>query len=468
MQPLIHAFSVLGKRYAYDANTNSILPLNEERFKLAIEIENGNTSPEAELFLRTYQEQGYFHLPDIQEIKHPESDALEAHLSRKIKQLTLQICRVCNLRCTYCSYSGSGLYENRAHENRVMDFDMAKKAIDYFLKHSIDEASIVLAFYGGEPLLELELVEKCIHYFKEQAGERKHFFSMTTNGTLLTPEVYKKLTDYGVTLLISLDGPKPVHDSTRKFIDGSGSFDIIIKNIEDIQNQYPDAKEKLRFLAVASPFIEDSCLGSLYSMEEIMPYYGVTLSFLSETYASQEIKYSEEFASLYQQEKAKLYLYMLGKLDKSHVSRLMIDNEASIKRTFAQLKRRIDKMMHSCHPGGPCLAGVQRPFLSVDGIYYPCERVSEESKIMQIGDVDNGIDVEKALTITNIGAITADECKKCWAFHYCTMCAAYADDLTGLSREMRLKKCASIRHDAEGKFREICFLKEKGYDFYER
>jgi len=465
MQPLIHAFRVLGAYFAYDACTNALLPLSREQGMFAREIEEGNPSPQAEEFLKVYQKQGYFLPPEIKEIRHPEVDALPYHLDRKIKQLTLQVTRGCNLNCSYCAYSG--IYENRTHENRAMPFDVAKKAIDYLLRHSIDEPSITLAFYGGEPLLEIELVERCIQYMREKAAGRKYSFSMTTNGTLLTPEIYKRLADNDVSILISLDGPKAVHDTNRKFTDGSGSFDVIVNNIEAIQAQYPEAKDKLRFLAVASPFIEDACLSNLYRMDEIMPYYGVTLSFMSETYTSQEIKYSDDFSSLFQQEKAKLYLYMLGKLDKKYVSRLLLGNEAVMKKTFLQLKRRMKKMPYVCHPGGPCLAGVQRPFVSVNGIFYPCERVSEESQAMNMGDVDSGIDVQKAIEITNIGAITGDECKKCWAFHYCKMCAAYADDLSGFSSEKRLAQCNAIRLETELQFREVCFLKQRGYNFYE-
>ena len=71
----------------------------------------------------------------------------------------------CNLRCEYCAYSG--IYDNRTHSNKRMSFETAKKSIDFFLDHSRDSESIAFGFYGGEPLLEASLIEKCIDYINK-------------------------------------------------------------------------------------------------------------------------------------------------------------------------------------------------------------------------------------------------------------------------------------------------------------
>jgi len=181
-------------------------------------------------------------------------------------------------------------------------------------------------------------------------------------------------------------------------------------------------------------------------------------------YTDKEIKYGEELSSIHRQEWAKLYLFMLDKLDKSKVSRLLLDRVGYIHTKYKFL-RRIKKLPPTLHPGGPCLAGVHRLFTSADGVFYPCERVSETSDMMKIGDVDSGINVEKASAISNIGKTTAEECKKCWAILHCTLCAAFSDGLTEFSKEKRLKQCASTKLGFEESLKDICFLKTFGYDF---
>jgi len=462
--PLIHAFGVFDNLYVFDANANSILSLDEEQWRVAREIEKGKVTEEGQALIDSFRERNYFKSPEIRKIEHPDTDTMQYHLNRKMQRLTLQVTQECNLRCDYCVYSEDGSYNTRTHARRSMDFETAKKAVDYVLKCSVDQNDVIFGFYGGEPLLELELVEKIIKYIKEKCGTKSVTLSMTTNGTLLTLDVYERLVQNDVTILISLDGPKAIHDSARKYPDGRGSFDDIVKNISAIQAKHPEAKDKLSFLAVTTPEIDDSCLDDLYKMDEIFPYYGVSLTYLSDTYIEREIKFSEEFTAMSMQERVKLFLHMLGRLDKNKVSGIILDDAERIRMKYREL-RRITELPTIFHHGGPCLAGPQRLFLSVEGMYYPCERVSETSEVMKIGDVDSGVSVEKANIVNNVGKITEDECKKCWAILHCTMCAAHADDLVGFSKDKKLKKCATVKAQVEDMFKDVCFLKTHGYDF---
>ncbi|MCL2853763.1 MAG: hypothetical protein FWE20_12195 [Defluviitaleaceae bacterium] len=288
--------------------------------------------------------------------------------------------------------------------------------------------------------------------------------TITTNGTLLTCEVYEWLVSEGVSIVISLDGPKPVHDRSRKYPDGRGSFDDIVANINSIREKHQDAKEELRFITVVNPEAIETCLDQVYSYDEVFPEYDGMVSFVNELYSEKDTKVSEAFASLSIQERAKMLLYMLGKLDRSKVSRLIVGLENEIELKHKQL-RRIKCLPRKFHPGGPCLAGVERLFVSVDGIFYPCERVSESSEVMQIGDVRGGISVDKANAITNVGVTTAAECLKCWAIIHCNMCAAVSDSLSEFSKPMRLNSCANVKLSIEEAFKDICFLKSYGYVF---
>jgi uncharacterized protein len=85
--------------------------------------------------------------------------------------------------------------------------------------------------------------------------------------------------------------------------------------------------------------------------------------------------------------------------------------------------------------------------------------------MMKIGHVDRGFDVEKVRKLLNIGRITTEDCRNCWAFRFCTLCAAAADEITHLSPEKKRNRCAEVRNYVEISFKEYCTLKEFGYDF---
>lgn len=117
------------------------------------------------------------------------------------------------------------------------------------------------------------------------------------------------------------------------------------------------------------------------------------------------------------------------------------------------------------HPSGPCMPGSRRIFVNVKGNLYPCEKVSENCEQERIGNIDIGLDLEKINNILNIGKLTEDECKKCWAFQYCNMCCNKAEKDNILCREARLSHCKLARKAAYNDLKEICILKEFGCEF---
>ena len=110
---------------------------------------------------------------------------------------------------------------------------------------------IMLAFYGGEPLLNLMLIKQSVEYIKEKAFGKNIKFAITTNGTLLTHEIVDFLVENNFQLAISLDGPESVHDQHRKFANSDkGSFRILKENYLSILNRYPEYAKKITFNTV--------------------------------------------------------------------------------------------------------------------------------------------------------------------------------------------------------------------------
>lgn len=221
--------------YLYDRSINTIVSVSESEFN---ELKNicDNVQVDNSPVVKRLRQKGLLKANDVKIIKHPYTSALPHFSSRCLSSLVLQVTQQCNLRCSYCAFSG--LYHNRTHNSERMNFETARKAIDFFIERSFESESLHLGFYGGEPLLEIELIKKCVDYIQKNVEGKRITFGITTNGTLLTGEVLQFLYDNDFSITISLDGPKEDHDACRKFANGKGSFDIVVKNISEAKRLY--------------------------------------------------------------------------------------------------------------------------------------------------------------------------------------------------------------------------------------
>ena len=121
------------------------------------------------------------------------------------------------------------------------------------------------------------------------------------------------------------------------------------------------------------------------------------------------------------------------------------------------------------HPSGPCIPGSHRLFMDVDGNFYPCEKVSESSKLMKIGNINTGFDLNNIKKLLNVGKLNENSCKHCWAIRFCGICACLVDDgEKGFSKEKKEEFCKRAKLSLEETLKNYCFLKEFGYTFEER
>lgn len=137
----------------------------------------------------------------------------------------------CNLGCEYC-YANKGNFDKAGN---VMSFSTAKTVIDQMFENAQNHGGdkLGITFFGGEPLLQFELIKRVIAYVNNINKKNFHVaYSVITNGTLFTDEVINFLADNDFVVTVSLDGTKEVHDRMRKFKDGRGSFDVIAQSIE--------------------------------------------------------------------------------------------------------------------------------------------------------------------------------------------------------------------------------------------
>jgi len=151
-----------------------------------------------------------------------------------ISEMELMLTEQCNQRCDYCFVEG----KNAQHR---MPWAVAKRAVDFLFEYSRDAEAVKVLFFGGEPLLEFDLIARIAGYAEERAtGSGKRVdFNMTTNATLMTPERAAFLGEHNVKFLISMDGDKQTHDRHRRMVGGASSYDAIVRNLPAMRSAQP-------------------------------------------------------------------------------------------------------------------------------------------------------------------------------------------------------------------------------------
>ncbi|MBC8569870.1 Cys-rich peptide radical SAM maturase CcpM [Zongyangia hominis] len=448
--------------YVYDRHTHSVFALPDAEFEELQRVERGELLPEDSIVIAMLQEQGVLQKNVVTEIKHPSTDYLSHYIAHRLGQLILQVTQQCNLRCGYCCYGG-GYTHMRVHANQWMEWETAKRAIDFYLERTDERDTLTISFYGGEPLLAFPLIKQCVSYITEHVEGKEIHFSMTTNGTLLTPEVVDYLYEHHFHLSISLDGTKEDHDVNRKFRSGQGSFDTIMNHIREIKEAHPDFMKDIAIMTTINPKMDLGCAMDYFEANEYLADSRFVYNSVATKGAKETINYDEPSKLLRRYEYLKLLLAHANMLDIECTSALMQSTRAHRMQVYQGLYQHTPLPSVISH-GGPCVPGNKRLFVSVDGAFFPCEKVSETSEYFCIGSLDEGIDEEKAARLLNCGQITADECKECWNLRGCMMCMNQVDFEGMPCKADKCKVCADEKFRELSDLREICVLHEFGYD----
>lgn len=463
--PNIHLFSTSEHFYFYDVNKNDIVMISEQAYEaLDNELED-NILPE----ISTLKQQGYLKSDRVKYQENSVTPYLEAYLENKLNQVVLQVTQSCNLRCEYCVYSGA--YQNRTHTQLQMSESTAKKAIDFLISHSSDTSTLMISFYGGEPLLRVDFLKMCVDYAKTQGEGKEIVFNLTTNGTLLDDSVVDFLAQNKVSVMISLDGPEPIHDYHRRFVkDSSGSFHVLQENVLRLKERHPEYfSTSVRFNTVLDQSREFSCVDNFISGAEWLKESFFNATTIASDYLTDKIETSPVFIAQREYEYFKLLLAKLHKIDEAYISKLVKPRWDNLMRKMHTLvfNTNAGVLPEKAHHGGPCIPGVLRLFVTADGQLFPCEKVSEKSSFSRIGDLDTGFDVDKARQIMNIGKANEEQCSRCWAFRYCDICVRAVDGLEHLSSRLQGEACKSSVFSNDQVLKDYCVMCDLGYNMQE-
>ena len=167
-----------------------------------------------------------------EDIYQPFVEKFKESRQTVVKALCLHIAHDCNLACKYC-FAEEGEYHGR---RELMSFEVGKKALDFLVKNSGNRVNLEVDFFGGEPLMNWDVVKQLVEYGRslEEPNNKKFRFTLTTNGVLLNDEIMEFLNKEMSNVVLSLDGRKEVNDNMRPFRTGKGSYDLIVPKFQKL------------------------------------------------------------------------------------------------------------------------------------------------------------------------------------------------------------------------------------------
>lgn len=338
------------------------------------------------------------------EVRYPLSeDELKDMLAGKIKSITLALTEQCNLRCQYCGYMTK--YLDHSYHLKEMPKEIALKAIDFLMKNSEESDVCNIGFYGGEPLLRLDLIKECIAYVKDKYPFRQPTYNITTNATLLNEEIADFLIENDIKITISLDGPKKNQNKYRVDGNGNASYEKALWNIKALCRKNPKYfKESVTYNVVMYNGANKELFESLDGLWKA----DVTLIDLFETEYFKQVKDKSDVPERNEQFDARAYDFAY---------RSTLTNMKKYHNAF-----NASEVGSTIFPGGFCIPGVRKNFVTTDGKIIICEKVDECEELFEIGDVYTGIDMEKIKRLIDKTVECLSKCKHCWAARFCNIC----------------------------------------------
>lgn len=393
---MVHTFELIGKLFALDTESGSFFEIDKIVKAL---LDGDDMSPFSSCEIREAQ-------AEIDKLKADgtlfaeEQKACLPPFNPVIKAMCLNVSHNCNLACEYC-FADGGTY---CGERQTMSFDTAKAAIDMLVDMSGARRNLEVDFFGGEPMLDFDVVKKTVLYARglEKSRGKNFRFTITTNAYKLSDEDIDFFNEQMYNVVISIDGRKEVHDRVRKTVGGKPSFDIVLKNA-------------LRFKAKRK--------GQYYVRGTFTRY---NLDFCSDVLFLNDLGFDQlsiepvvldpESPMAIRDEDLPKIIEEYDKLAKAYIERRKTDKWFN----FFHFMVDIDnapcavKRLKGCGAGGEYVA------VSPDGSVYPCHQFDgiQKTKLGNVFDRKLDENIRKSFYCCSVP--TKSECSRCWAKYYCS------------------------------------------------
>lgn len=372
--------------------------------------------------------QGKLFAPDTFEAA---ANTLKEKTSGVIKALCIHIAHTCNLNCEYC-FASQGKYHG---ERAIMSLEVGKRALDFLVENSGTRRNLEVDFFGGEPLMNFDVVKEMVAYARsiEKEHNKNFRFTLTTNGLLIDDDVIEFANKEMSNVVLSLDGRKEIHDKYRVDYAGNGSWDRIVPKFQKLVEARGGKNYYMRgtFTHENPDFLKD--------IQEMLDLGFTELSMEPVVCAPGESsELTEEDLPIVMEQYEKLAELMLER-----------DKEG---KPFTFYHYMIDLT------GGPCIykrisgcgSGTEYMAVTPWGDLYPCHQFVGDEKF-KLGDIWKGVDNTKIQDeFMSCNVYARKECKDCWARLYCSGgCAANAYHATGSIKGVYEYGCKLFRKRME-------------------
>lgn len=406
----IHKFNLNDQNIILDINSGAVHVVDKVVYEIIDYFEDKSLQEIKEIFKDNYDEKT---IVDVyEEIKtltergllfSEESNIrnLKYNEDNIVKAMCLHVAHDCNLRCSYCFASQGDFKGDRS----FMSLEVGKKALEFLVENSGTRRNLEVDFFGGEPLMNFDLVKKLVGYGRSLEKEyNKNFrFTITTNGVLLDEEKIDYINENMDNVVLSLDGRKEVNDHMRKTVSGQGSYDIIVPKFKAMVDKRGDKD-----------------------------YY------IRGTFTSNNIDFSEDAIDFYNQGFKKISIEpVVTSPDKDYALReehlqKVLEEYENFSKKYIEIKNK-DKDFYFFHfmidlKQGPCIvkravgcgAGSEYMAVTPEGDLYPCHQFVGEEEF-KIGNVFEGVfNTELRDTFKKANVYNKEECRSCWARFYCS------------------------------------------------
>lgn len=428
---MIHRYKLNGYNIVLDSASGSVHAVDEVAYDIIGLFENKSREEITAEILGKYKDRGDVTekdisecLDDIQALKdggklfakdtfEPMAGKLKQKSAGVIKALCLHVAHTCNLNCSYCFASQGKYHGDRA----LMSLDVGKRALDFLIENSGPRRNLEVDFFGGEPLMNWDVVKQLVGYARKREKEAgKNFrFTLTTNGMLIDDDVIDFSNREMSNVVLSLDGRKEIHDRLRVDYAGNGSYDRIVPKFQEFVKRRDDGDYYMRgtFTHANPDFLNDIKvmldLGfDKLSMEPVVCAPGDEAALTEQDLPVVFEQYEKLAELMLEREKAgkpfTFYHYMID----------LTDGPCIYKRISG------------------CGSGTEYMAVTPWGDLYPCHQFVGEEKY-KLGDIWNGVTakgVQDEFACCNV--YTRPDCADCWAKLYCSGgCAANAYHSTG-------------------------------------
>ncbi len=428
---MIHCYKLGGMNIVLDICSGSVHVVDEVAYDIIGMYEQKDREEIIAAILRKYPDRADVTrqdiedcFGDIEELREagrlftpdtfaPMADTLKKKTSGVVKALCLHVAHTCNLNCSYC-FASQGRYQG---ERAIMSLEVGKRALDFLIENSKGRRNLEVDFFGGEPMMNFDMVKDLVAYarMREKEAKKNFRFTFTTNGVLIDDQMIDFVNREMSNVVLSLDGRKEIHDRYRVDYAGNGSWEKIVPKFQKLVEARGNKNYYMRgtFTHANPDFLKD--------IEEMLRLGFTELSM-------EPVVCAPEDPSALTEEDMPIVFEQYEKLAELMLARHREGKPFTFYHYMIDLKSGpcIYKRVSGCGSGAEYMA------VTPWGDLYPCHQFVGDEKF-KLGDIWNGVsNTEIQNEFASCNVYSRPECADCWAKLYCSGgCAANAYHATG-------------------------------------